>query len=120
MMAREDRAWLAGLLDGEGCIDAPRGNPRLRVKMADLDVVLRAADLMGCTVYTEVDHRTSVLGKPYSPMHVAQISGEKAVEVLTAVLPWLGARRTAKATQVIAHHMARKSGRIRLLRTEAA
>lgn len=120
MMGPTETAWLAGLLDGEGCIDNPRGNPRLRVKMADLDVVLRAADLMGTSVYTEVDHRVDVMGKPYSPMHVATVTGEKAVAVLTAVLPWLGARRTTKATEVIAHHRARKSGKIRLLRKEAA
>jgi len=44
-MPREDAAWLAGLLDGEGCFDAPRGNPRVRLKMTDFDIVFRVAAL---------------------------------------------------------------------------
>lgn len=117
---RVDAAWLAGLLDGEGCFDAPRGNPRLRVKMGDLDVVMRAADLMGTTVYTEQDHRPTVTGEPRSAMHVAQITGEPALAIMRAVLPWMGARRSLKISEIAAAHAARKRGKIRLLRIEAA
>lgn len=115
-MHREDAAWLAGLLDGEGCFDAPRGNPRIRVKMGDLDVVMRAADLMNTSVYTEVDHRRTVLGEPRSAMHVAQVTGEPALAVMRAVLPWMGARRSMKITEITAAHAARKRGKIRLLK----
>lgn len=108
-MHREDAAWLAGLLDGEGCFDSPRGNPRVRVKMSDLDVILRAADAMGgASTYMEVvpDRK---------PLMVAQVTGDRAVEVLRAILPWLGSRRTARATEIILAHAAKKNGRIRLL-----
>lgn len=94
---REDAAWLAGLLDGEGCFDSPRGNARLRVKMADFDIVLRAADIMGARTYPEI-----VPGR--KPLLVAQITGDRAVAVMRAVLPWLSARRTTKATEIILGH----------------
>lgn len=113
---REDAAWLAGLLDGEGCFDAPRGNPRIRVKMTDLDVILRAADVMDASTYGEVDHRRTVTGGERSPLMVAQVSGDKAIAVMRAVLPWMGARRAAKITELIVDHAAKKKGKVRLLR----
>lgn len=99
---REDAAWLAGLLDGEGCFDAPAGRPRLRVKMGDLDVILRAADIMGARVHTEFDDRPTVSGRPRSPMHVAALHGEAALSVMRAVLPWLGSRRSARVADIVA------------------
>lgn len=104
-MDRVDAAWLAGLLDGEGCFDAPRGNPRVRVKMSDFDVILRAAALMEART-----HRETVPGR--KPLLVAQITGEPAVRVLRAVLPFLGARRSARATEIIVSHQTKgKTGR---------
>ena len=100
-MTPTDAAWLAGLVEGEGCIDAPRGNARVRVKMTDPDVVLRAASLMGAKVYAD-DWGARTHG--YRPQWVAQITGPRAVDVLTAVLPYLGARRTSRATEVILAH----------------
>lgn len=87
-------AWLAGIIDGEGCLDAPRGNPRVRIKMTDHDVVLRAALLMNARTYLEI-----VEGR--KPALVAQVTGVKAEAVLEATLPYLGARRSAKATQLL-------------------
>lgn len=87
-------AWLAGLIDGEGCLDSPRGNPRVRIKMTDHDVVLRAALLMDARTYLE-------LQEGRKPALVAQITGEKAMVVLEAILPYLGSRRSAKATDIL-------------------
>ncbi|WP_394620972.1 LAGLIDADG family homing endonuclease [Lentzea sp. JNUCC 0626] len=108
-----DAAWLAGLLDGEGCFDLPRGNPRVRVKMSDLDVILRAADLMGAKTYPEV-----VPGR--KPLLVAQITGDAAVEVLRAVLPFLGSRRSARATEIILAHEAKGRPALRLITSQQA
>lgn len=113
-MHREDAAWLAGLLDGEGCFDSPRGNPRVRVTMSDLDVVLRAADIMGASTYYDYDRRPYLDRKP---IMVAQITGDRAVAVMRAVLPWMGSRRSAKITEITLAQLAKKAGRIRLLRT---
>ena len=114
-MHREDAAWLAGLLDGEGCFDSPRGNPRIRVKMSDLDVVIRAADIMGASTY----HETSAHDY-YKPCMVAQITGDRAIAIMRSVLPWMGSRRSAKILDIVLAHEAKKAGRIRLLRLKAA
>ncbi len=96
-MSEVQAAWLAGIIDGEGCLDAPRGNARIRIKMTDHDVVLRAADLLQARTYWEnVPDR--------KPLLVAQITGAPAVAALRAVLPYLGARRSAKATDLILTH----------------
>lgn len=93
-MTPVEAAWLAGLIDGEGCLDSPRGNPRVRIKMSDFDIVLRAADLMRAKTHTEI-----VSGR--KPLLIAQVTGDAALAVLHAVLPYLGARRTVKATSLI-------------------
>lgn len=113
---RTDAAWLAGLLDGEGCFDNPRGNPRIRVKMTDLDVILRAADVMDATTHMEYDHRPTVTGGKRSDLMTAQVTGDKAVAIMRAVLPWLGSRRSAKVTEIITEHAAKKAGRVRLVK----
>jgi hypothetical protein len=97
-------AWLAGLIDGEGCFDAPRGNPRIRIKMSDLDVVLRAADLMGARTYMETPREDY-----FKPCMVAQITGDRAAAVMRALLPYLGSRRSGKATEIILEHAARQA-----------
>jgi hypothetical protein len=112
---REDAAWLAGLIDGEGCMDAPRNNARLRIKMGDLDIILRAADIMDATTYMEY-----ATNPRHKDMMVAQVTGDRAVAVMRAILPWLGSRRSAKATEIITSHAAKKAGRIRLVRVQRA
>lgn len=111
VLDRSDAAYLGGLLDGEGCFDAPRGNPRVRVAMTDLDVVLRAADLMGAKTHIGVDKRDG-----HADTLVAQITGDRAIEVMRAVLPWMGSRRSAKIAEITLAHAAKKRGKIRLAR----
>lgn len=100
-MSMIERAWLAGLLDGEGCFDAPHGNPRIRVKMSDFDVVLRAATLLGARTHEErVFHDRK-------PLLVAQITGAPAAAIMRDLLPLMGSRRSAKITNIVLAHEAR-------------
>lgn len=93
---RYDVVWLAGLLEGEGTFDLHRGKyPRVRVAMTDRDVVGRAATLLGARV------RLSLKPAPYKASWHAEISGEKASEVMRAVLPHMGARRSAKIAEIL-------------------
>ena len=105
-MTTEQAAWLAGLLDGEGCLDFSRNSPRLRVKMSDHDVVLRAADLMTARVHIEPARQAH-----HKPCMVAQVHGDAAVSVMRAILPYLGHRRTEKATEIIIAHSNRQAAR---------
>ena len=93
---RENVIWLAGLLEGEGTFDLHRGKyPRVRVAMTDRDVVGRAATLIGSRV------RLSLKPAPYKASWHAEVTGQKAVAVMEAVLPFMGARRSAKIAAIL-------------------
>lgn len=95
-MSPEDRLWLAGLLEGEGCFDLHRGKyPRVRVGMTDRDVVGRVATLFGSKV------RLSLKARPNAAMWHAEVSGTKAARVMREVLPHMGARRSAKIAEIL-------------------
>lgn len=91
-----DVVWLAGLLEGEGTFDAHRAKyPRVRVGMVDRDVVGRAATLMGSRVTLRL-HTA-----PAQATWHAEVSGEKAVQVMEAVLPHMGSRRSGAIATVL-------------------
>ncbi|MDG4792717.1 hypothetical protein [Micromonospora sp. WMMD1082] len=95
---REDVIWLAGLLEGEGAFDLQRGTyPRVRVAMVDRDVIGRAATLFGVSV------RLALKGRPHKAMWHAEVQGPKAEAIMRAVLPHMGARRSAKIAEVLGH-----------------
>ena len=95
-IAREDLIWLAGIVEGEGCADLHRGRyPRLRVGMVDRDVVGRVATLIGSSI------RVSYRPAPNKATFHAEVSGERAAEVLRALLPFMGARRSSKFAEIL-------------------
>jgi hypothetical protein len=101
---RDDLLWLAGLLEGEGTFDLHRGRyPRIRLGMSDRDVVGRVATLLGCRV------RLSFRRAPNSAIWHAEISGDRAAAVMEEILPYMGARRSAKIATVLGHARLRES-----------
>ena len=104
-IAKEDLAWLAGLLEGEGafCVaKKPRrpktGRPwtqvtaRVSVGMTDEDVIARAAALVG---------RNYCTGKVYSKktgkrMYVLYVSSRSAEELMRLLYKHLGSRRRSQ------------------------
>lgn len=93
---KNDVIWLAGLAEGEACIDLHRGKyPRFRVAMTDRDVVGRVATLIGARV------RLSMKPAPYAATWHAEVQGAKAEEVLRAILPYMGSRRSGKIAAVL-------------------
>ena len=96
---REDVVWLAGLLEGEGTFDLQRGKyPRVRVAMTDRDVVGRAATLFGSSI------RLTLKPAPASPIWHAEIQGPRAAEIMRAVLPFMGSRRSGKIAQILSEY----------------
>lgn len=101
--------WLAGLLEGEGCFYMDRqlsrsGSgeytrcPKISVGMIDQDVIAHAARLFGTKVHA---------AKPYREdkrIYTASAYGLKAVWLMRAVLPWMGARRSEKISEVLKAH----------------
>lgn len=97
-----DLMWFVGLAEGECAIDAPRGYPRLRIGLTDRDLAGRAATLMGCHL------RVTYHSPPRAAIWSAEIEGAKAAVLLELMLPHLGARRSAKAAEVLgAYRLAR-------------
>lgn len=101
---REDLAWAGGLFEGEGCIaQARRGGrcyPHIQLRMTDLDVVRRFADVVKVgRVSAQPEKKAEAHHKP---SWVWQADGIEAAQAVVAMLwPWLGARRRAVAASVL-------------------
>lgn len=114
-MTPEETAWLAGLLEGEGCFYLQRargywkrGYPALRLQMTDHDVVARAAALMGGARV----QRREPGGPNAQPTFLISLMGWPAVDVMQAVRPLMGERRAAKIAELVDDYDAvRRSGR---------
>jgi hypothetical protein len=89
-----ERAWLAGLLEGEGSFIANHGArhsyPLIKVEMCDQEIIERAARLLDTRVWV-VPPGT----EGWRPTYVAKIAGHRAAEWMRAVRPYMGFRRTA-------------------------
>ncbi len=102
-----DRAWIAGLLEGEGSFIATRGArsayPVIKVEMCEQEVIERAARLLDTRVWA-VPPGT----EGWRPTYVAQIAGHRAAEWMRALRPYMGLRRAAAIDAVLsAYHPVR-------------
>ena len=94
--AREacDRAWIAGLLEGEGSFIASRGArssyPVIKVEMCEQEVIEHAARVLDTRVWF-VPPGT----EGWRPTYVAQVAGHRAAEWMRVLRPNMGLRRTA-------------------------
>lgn len=97
-------AWLAGLLEGEGCFSCskPRQGRRAQlvvyVKMTDADVVVRAAKLIGAPSVRRVRDTRK---ENFSDCYQTRVSGAKAEDTMRLVLPYMGERRVAKINELL-------------------
>lgn len=104
----EQIAWAAGLFEGEGCFHASTRKTgkrvvAMRLSMTDRDVVDRFASIMPYgTVRTP--RRMSGEGREHhKPIHEWNSqTAVHVVEMVNMLLPYLGARRRAKALDVSA------------------
>jgi hypothetical protein len=95
-MQDTDLAWMAGIIDGEGCITITRrSGPRhvnslyLRIANTNETMILRITELFrGAKVYYSVDKRPQ-----NKPVYIWQKSGKPAAEILKQVFPYLVAKR---------------------------
>jgi hypothetical protein len=89
-----DRAWLAGLLEGEGSFIANRATrssyPVIKVEMCEREVIERAARLLDTRVWLVAPSTEG-----WRPTYVAQIAAHRAAEWMRALRPYMGLRRTA-------------------------
>lgn len=89
-------AWLAGLIEGEGCFTFSR-TPICRVQMTDEDIVARIAALFG-SAYQSAPPR----GTQRKTVFSTSIHGARALALMESIRPFMGKRRTERMGQVIA------------------
>jgi hypothetical protein len=95
----EDRvAWLAGLLEGEGSfLSARLGRycyPRVQMTMCDRFVLERAMSLMPSSHLYAVRNDRGI-ARGWSQSWIVTVNGPPAAAVMSAVLRWMGSRRTS-------------------------
>lgn len=100
-MRPTDLAWLAGLLEGEGCFTGytQRGGQftaKVYVKMTDYDVVDRAAHLMGCKSVRPTKTKDGT-----KQAWETAIAGKKAGELMRSLQPHMGIRRQARIQELL-------------------
>ena len=95
--ADTDIAWLAGLLEGEGCFRHTASTPIIHLSMTDRDVVARAAAIMDAKLYGPYSR-----GNGHQDTWMSSLAGERALVVMRAILPMMGNRRTDRIQSVLA------------------
>lgn len=104
MATEAEIAWAAGLFEGEGCfrITKARGKSQcamLVLQMTDRDAVQRFRDIVGAG-----NVRTQLRPEGHKTIYCTDVASRPDVErIIRAFMPWLCARRKAKAQELLAH-----------------
>jgi hypothetical protein len=96
-------AWIAGLVEGEGCIRYAKTSPELTVGMTDRDVITRLAAFWGISPRIAQQQRQP----HWKVQYVARMNSNAAIGWMMTLYAWLGERRRAKIREVIAQWRAR-------------
>lgn len=99
MVSTIDIAWLAGIVEGEGCLALHAGKyPFLKIAMTDKDVIERTGKILKTHVRS---YPKSTLKRGKKVPHVTYVSGPTAISWIMTLYPLLGERRKAKAREMI-------------------
>lgn len=106
MATESEMAWAAGLFEGEGSIEVnhpprSRSGVRLHLNTTDLDVLEKFAAVVRCGSIREVT-APSIVRPHWKTCWSWRISTkDDCRRLLNAWLPYLGARRTARAQEAL-------------------
>lgn len=101
-----DIAWLAGLVEGEGCFRLQHRSINIMVGMTDEDVIAKAAKLLG-RHYLNVPPRE----ERCKPQFHITFSGRHAAAWMMTLYPFMGQRRRERIRKCIAHWMSRPNSK---------
>jgi len=100
---RADRAWLAALIDGEGCITTTVAKPTtgvnesyaivLQVRMSDRECLDRVVAITGMSHVQDEVTPPSHVANGQRPVFCWKVAGDKAAAVLAEILPYLFIKR---------------------------
>jgi hypothetical protein len=108
-MTEVELAWVAGLLEGEGCFFpieyrtekyGPYIYARVAVLMTDLDILQRLQSLTGVGNINGPTIRKNPRHKPL--WHWVVSRHKESITLMRAVYPWMGERRRARIDEVLA------------------
>ena len=111
----EEIIWAAGLFEGEGCLSyaASKDFWRIAVNMTDLDVVQHYASIFDLKVkgpYSQKNNRGT--GVKWKDVYTAQVAArDKVFEIVSAIYPYLGARRREKCDEFLQWYAAKEGMR---------
>ena len=95
---RENIAWLAGLFEGEGCIQIDKHGFYLTINMTDEDVLRRVQKITDSGSVTGPMFRS----KNHKPLWKWKVRwASESYALLVAIWPYLLSRRQTKATEAL-------------------
>ena len=105
LLKPEEWAWIAGIIEGEGCFSTTTKNPHpiFNLQMVDEDIVKRFADLLG----VKYAHRVSKNDKHKDVYQVAVRRRQFIEWLVQNIYPWMGIRRRAKLDECIAFYQSK-------------
>ena len=96
LMKDTDKAWLAGLFEGEGCITTGSNCVQIKIVMTDKDVIEKVDILFPSSSGVKQFKNTEGLGN--KKLYIWRITkGDYVKKFINIILPWLGKRRKEKA-----------------------
>jgi len=107
--SRENLAYLAGLLEGEGSfIFNSKQRLIVQAQMTDEDAIQKLADLsgMGRCNGPYVNKHLTMNGNLRKKSWLWQVEGERAYALMVALYPWMCKRRKEKILQAISDWIA--------------
>lgn len=93
-----DVAWIAGLLEGEGCFTFNKTCPCIILSMSDLDIVTKFRDL---TSINTVTTRLPTRDNDRKVMYSTAVYSIDAVDLMKKLLPYMGLRRSERIKEII-------------------
>lgn len=102
MISIKDIAWVAGLLEGEGCFYIQENTPVIVIDMTDLDIVEKWKSISKGEqkIHTRVYPPEK---QPRKPAYSFQIRGTLAIQWIMTIYPLMGLRRKAKIREILHH-----------------
>ena len=102
MITVKEIAWLAGILEGEGCF-SNFGTPIIQINMTDKDTIEKIGHLFGRGLQNNIN------AGGYKPQYRVVISGTPAVEWMLTIYSLMSIRRKEKIREVVNKWMEQKS-----------
>jgi hypothetical protein len=97
MIATKDLAWIAGIVEGEGCYSYSK-SPNIQVSMTDGDVIDKLHALMAGSSR----HSPWMRKDGYKPVHTLVVHGSDAIGWMMTLYSFMGVRRRARIREILA------------------